>query len=247
MNRTTTATLAALILAAPLPALAQTAAPAAPAVPLVAAAGTVLDVTAEGRSTRVPDVATIRAGVVSQGASAAAALADNAQRMERVRRALTRAGIAARDVQTASVSLNPQYRYVDGQPPAITGYQASNSVAVRFRQIAKAGAVLDALVAEGANQIDGPALAIDDPEAALDEARADAVKRARARADLYARAAGLSVDRIAAIRETGQDAGDQPHPPVAYMRTAAVSAPKTQVVAGERDVTTTLEVRFLLR
>ena len=241
MNRPAAAALAALILASPAVLQAQTA-PVAP----VSASGAVLDISAEGRSTRVPDVATIRAGVVSQGATAAAALADNAGRMERVFAALKRAGIEPRDVQTANVSLSPQYRYTDGQPPAITGYQASNSVAVRFRAIGKAGAVLDALVAEGANQIEGPALAIDQPDAALDEARADAVKRARARAELYARAAGMSVERIASIREAGQDAGDQPRP-VMYARAMAAAAPKTQIAAGERDVTVTVEVRFVLR
>ena len=227
----------ALALAAmPLPAAAQVA--DGNGVP----AGTLLEVSAEGRTTRVPDIATIRAGVVSQAATAAAALADNAARMARVLAALTRAGVAARDVQTANVSLNPQYRYVDGQPPAITGYQASNSVAIRFRAIERSGAILDALVAQGANQIDGPALSLDQPDAALDEARTDAVKRARARADLYARAAGLHVERIVRIAEAGQSAGDTPQP---MMRAMAVA--KTQVVAGERDVTVTLDVRFLLR
>ncbi|MGS3087700.1 SIMPL domain-containing protein, partial [Escherichia coli] len=84
-----------------------------------------------------------------------------------------------------------QYRYTDGQPPAITGYQATNTVSVRFRDVARSGTVLDTLVAEGANQIEGPNLSIDKPDAALDEARTDAVKRARARADLYASAAGM--------------------------------------------------------
>ena len=245
MNRALSVALIAVLLVPVLPRVA--AAQSGPAPAPVPNAGTMLDVTAEGRSTRVPDVATVRAGVVSQGPTAAAALADNARRMERVLAALGRAGIAARDVQTASVSLNPQYRYADGQPPSITGYQASNSVAVRFRAIGKAGAVLDVLVAEGANQIEGPNLAIDHPEVALDEARTDAVKRARARAELYARAAGLAVDRIASIREAGQDAGDQPRPPVMYAMRAAEPVAKTQVVAGERDLTVTLEVRFLLR
>lgn len=168
--------LATLALASP--ALAQVGGPA------VLADGTILDVSAEGRTTRVPDVATIRAGVVAQGATAAAALSDNAARMARVLAAVKRAGIEPRDVQTASVSLSPQYRYADGKAPEITGYQASNSVSIRFRDIAKSGAILDALVAEGANQIDGPTLAIDQPDAALDEARTDAVKRARARRTL---------------------------------------------------------------
>jgi len=207
--------------------------------------GTTLDVTAEGRTTRVPDVATIRAGVVSQGATAAAALADNAGRMTRVLAALRAASIAPRDVQTATVSLQPQYRYADGQPPVVTGYQASNSVAVRFRDIAKAGAILDTLVVQGANQIDGPSLEIDQPDAALDEARADAVKRAQARAQLYARAAGLQVARIVSIAEAGQDEGSGPRPPMIYARAQSVA--KTAVEPGERAITATLQVRFLLR
>jgi hypothetical protein len=234
--------LAAGAATAPVQAQAQTMADGA--VATVPATGTVLEVTAEGRTTRVPDVATIRAGVVTQAPTAAAALADNAGRMARVLAALTRAGIERRDVQTATVSLSPQYRYTDGQPPAITGYQASNTLAIRFRVIERAGAILDALVAQGANQIDGPALSLAQPDAALDEARTDAVARARARADLYARAAGLRVDRIVRIAEEGQSAGDNP-PPVVMMRTMA--AAKTAVAAGERDVTVTLAVRFLLR
>ncbi len=233
--------LAAMVVAMPLPAAAQVADGSTTVIP---ATGTLLEVTAEGRTTRVPDVATIRAGVTTQAATAAAALADNSARMARVLAALSRAGIERRDVQTANVSLSPQYRYTDGQPPAITGYQASNSVVIRFRAIERSGAILDALVVQGANQIDGPALSLDQPDAALDEARTDAVKRARARAEIYARAAGLRVDRIVRIAEAGQNAGDNP-PPVMMMRAAA--APKTAVLAGEKDVTVTLDVRFLLR
>lgn len=216
--------------------------------PMVPASGTVLDVTAEGRTTRTPDVATIRAGVVTQAQTAAAALSDNAARMARVLAALRRGGVAARDLSTASVQLQPQYRYADGKPPVVTGYQASNTVAVRLRDVARSGGVLDVLVGEGANQIDGPALSIDNPDAALDEARADAVERARARAELYARATGLTVARIVSINETGQDAGGADRPPVMYaMRASVAAAPPTEVAPGEKDVTVTLAVRFLLR
>ncbi|MGP7796643.1 SIMPL domain-containing protein [Sphingomonas sp. CLY1604] len=214
--------------------------------PLIPAQGTVLDISAEGRTTRVPDLATIRAGVVSQAATAAAALADNAQRMARVTAALKRAGIAERDIATASVGLSPQYRYTDGQPPAITGYQATNTVSVRFRDVARAGTVLDTLVAQGANQIDGPNLSIDTPDAALDEARTDAVKRARARADLYAAAAGMKVVRLISIAEAGQDAGGPGQPPIFLARAMKADAP-TAIAPGEKDVTVTLSVRFLLQ
>jgi uncharacterized protein YggE len=222
------------------PAAAQVTAP-------IMADGTILDVSAEGRSTRVPDVATIRAGVVTQAATAAAALADNAARMAAVLDALKRAGIAPRDARTANVSLSPQYRYADNQPPVVTGYQASNSISIRFRDIAKAGAILDALVKQGANQIDGPNLAIDQPDAALDEARADAVKRAQARAQLYAKAAGLTVSRIVSISEGGQNDGSNPQPPMMMSRGLMKADASTAISAGETDVTITLNVRFLLK
>ena len=231
--------LAALLAATP--ALAQT------AQPLIVADGAILEVSAEGRTTRTPDIATINAGVVTQAATAAAALSANSAQMDRVLAALKRAGVAARDVQTASVSLNPQYRYVENQPPAITGYQASNSVAIRFRDVTKAGRILDALVAEGANQISGPNLAIDKPDSALDEARVDAVRRARAKAELYARAAGLTVARIVSISEGGENSGG-PQPPVLYARAAAApEAADTKIAAGEREVTASVSVRFLLK
>lgn len=240
---TGTAVLAMALLAA-VPATAQQAAQTVE--PLVPAAGTVLEVSAEGRTTRVPDLATIRAGVVSQAPTAAAALSDNAQRMARVIAALKRAGVAERDVATSTVGLAPQYRYADNQPPTITGYQATNSVAIRFRDVARAGTILDALVAQGANQIDGPNLSIDKPDAALDEARTDAVKRARAKADVYAAAAGLRVVRMVSISEAGQDAGGpEPVRPMMMMRVQAEAAP-TQIAPGEKDVTVTLSVRFLL-
>jgi uncharacterized protein YggE len=224
-----------------LPATAQTAPQAAPT---ILADGTLLDVSAEGSTTRAPDVATIRAGVVTQGTTAAATLSDNAQRMTRVIDALKKAGVAARDLQTATVSLSPQYRYAEGQAPVITGYQATNSVAVRFRDIARAGGILDTLATVGANQIEGPSLAIDDPDAALDEARADAVKIARARAELYAKAAGMSVARIVSIAESGSNDGATPGP-VVFLR-AAKAAP-TPIAAGESRVSATLSARFLLR
>ncbi|WP_375427830.1 SIMPL domain-containing protein [uncultured Sphingomonas sp.] len=216
---------------------------------LVPASGAVLDVVAEGRTMRVPDLATIRAGVMTTGPTAAAAMRDNADRMARVLAGLRRAEVAARDVQTAQVNLQPQYRYAENQPPVVTGYQATDIVAVRFWEIGRAGGLLDALVSEGANQIDGPSLSLDRPDAALDEARTDAVRRARARAELYARAAGLRVERIVAIAEGGAPIGGPP--PVMFAAAArqmrAQGESRTALAAGESEVTATVTVRFLLR
>jgi uncharacterized protein len=235
-----------LVLAASVATIAVTALPAAAQTDMrpVLIDGTVLDVSATGTSTRVPDLAVIEAGVVTQAANAAQAMQQNNAQMARVLAALRKSGVAERDIQTATISLSPQYRYAENQPPVITGYQASNQVSIRFRDIAKSGAILDTLVGQGANNISGPNLTVDKPEGALDEARTDAIAKARARAELYARAAGLKVDRILAISESG--ALPAPPVPMVAMR-ANMAADKLEVVAGERELNVTVSVRFLLK
>ncbi|HTG38804.1 SIMPL domain-containing protein [Sphingomonas sp.] len=231
---------AALTIAAATPIAAQEVTPILPDAAL-------LDIVAEGRTTRVPDLAVINAGVVTQSETAAQALSDNAARMDRVLAALKRAGVAERDVRTATIALNPQYRYGENVPPVITGYQASNRVSVRFRDVTRSGAILDALVREGANQIDGPNLTLAQPDAAMDEARADAIARARARAELYAKAAGMRVERIASISEGAAPGGGGPRPVMIMGARAAAPEADTQIAAGEQDVTATVTVRFVLR
>src|SRR4028119_565759 len=81
--------------------------------------GTRLDVSATGEVSRVPDVAIISAGVQTRSATATGAISENASRMERVRAALKAAGIADRDIQTANINLNPEYRYQENQPPQL--------------------------------------------------------------------------------------------------------------------------------
>jgi uncharacterized protein YggE len=224
------------------PALAQI--PALTPVPVIS--GTRLDVVAEGEVTRTPDIATISAGVVTQAATAGVAMSENAQRMAATVAALKRAGVADRDIQTASINLSPQYRYGENKPPVLTGYQASNQVSVRFRDIKRTGAILDALVTVGANQINGPSFGVDKPEDALDEARTAAVTKARARADLYARAAGLSVKRILSITESG---GFVPPPyPMPMMQMAREkAAADTPIEAGEQKLSVTVSVSFELQ
>ncbi len=233
---------AALAAAAVLP-MAAAAQTMPTAVPLD---GTVLDIVAEGTSTRVPDLAVIQAGVTTQAATAAEAMTQNGAQMARVLAALRRAGIAERDIQTSSISLAPQYRYEQNQSPVLTGYQASNQVSVRFRDIARSGKILDTLVGEGANNINGPNLTVDKPEAALDEARTDAIAKAKARAELYAKAAGLSVNRILAISEAGAVTLPPVPMPMMVARSRAEAA-DTQIAAGERELTVNVSVRFLLK
>jgi uncharacterized protein YggE len=236
------ALIAALALGAatlPAPAAAQPAASITQSI-----AGTRLDVNATGEVTRVPDVAVITAGVVIRAATAGSALQQAATRMERVRAALKRAGIADRDIQTSNVSLEPQYRYENNQPPQLMGYNASNQVSVRFRDIANAGKILDALVAEGANTINGPNLTVDHPEAALDEARAKAIAAGRARADLYARSLGMRVVRVVSVSESG---GYAVPPPMPVMMEARAQAADTRIDPGVQKLQVNLAMVFELQ
>lgn len=234
---------AMLVLAAVLPAAAQAQLPAITPVPTLQ--GTRLDIVAEGEALKTPDIATINAGVVTQGATAGEALAENARRMAAAVAALRKAGVADRDIQTASISLSPQYRYGENVPPVITGYQASNQVSVRFRDVKRAGAILDTLVGQGANQINGPSFSVDKPEPALDQARAEAIAKARARADVYARAAGLRVVRILSISEAG--GGYEPPMPVRMVAQSARMEKDTAIEAGEQRLAVTVNVSFELQ
>jgi hypothetical protein len=182
--------------------------------------GALLNVTAEGRSERTPDLALFNAGVVTQAKTAGEAMTANARQMESTIAALRRAGVAERDLQTSTLNLQPQYFYpqrdrpvrnpdgtvtepAEPQAPRIIGYEARNTLSVRVRRVTDLGRIVDALVAAGANQVDGPHFTLDKPEAASDEARAKALRTARERADLYAREAGFRSARILSITEGG--------------------------------------------
>lgn len=236
----------ALILAAG--ALVPQAAWAQDAAPLTSASATRLDFAVTGKATRVPDVAIINAGVQTRAATAAEAIRTNAERMERVIAALRKAGVEARDIQTSSINLNPEYRYDrEGiKAPELIGYNANNQVTVRFRDVAKSGRILDTLVEVGANSINGPSLVIDNPDEALDEARLDAVNKGRARAELYAKALGKRVTRLVVVNE-GASIGRPPPPPPPPMmeRDGAIMVTASSAIApGEQDISVTLQMSF---
>ena len=234
-------TLAPLLLAlsfasgAPMTAHAQN----APAV--VASDATLLNISAQAEARRVPDVATLSAGVVTQAADGNTAMRENAVQMDKVMAAIRAAGIAERDIQTSGVNLNPQYRYADNEAPKITGYQASNTVSLKVRDITKLGKVLDSLAAQGANQINGPSFEIDQPEPVYDEARLAALKKAQARAETYAKALGLRVRRIVSISESN-GGGFRPMPMMAMARGKAEM--DTAVAPGETTLSVSLDVVF---
>ncbi len=211
----------------------------------VASDATLLNISAQAEARRVPDVATLSAGVVTQAADGNTAMRENAVQMDKVMSAIKAAGIAERDIQTSGINLSPQYRYAENEAPKITGYQASNTVSLKVRDITKLGKVLDSLAAQGANQINGPSFEIDQPEPVYDEARLAALKKAQARAETYAKSLGLRVRRIVSISE-GSQGGFRPMPMMAMAGRSAKAEMDTAVSPGETTVSVNLDVVFEL-
>jgi len=164
---------------------------------------TLVTVSAYAEVRRPPDIAILATGVVSLAPEAKGAMSRNAEQMSRVVAAIEAAGIARKDVQTSGVSLNPDYLYLANRPPRVKGYYASNTVNVTVRDIGRLGEILDAIVATGSNQVNGPMFDIENKDAVLDEARAKALAKARERAEGYAKRLGLRVRRVISIDETG--------------------------------------------
>jgi uncharacterized protein len=187
-----------------------------------------ITVSGEGRVEAAPDMATLSLGVTTQADTAAAALAANSQQLAVVLDRLRAAGIAARDLQTSGLSMQPNWDYSNNAAPRITGYVASNMLTVRVRALDTLGTVLDSAVRDGANTFNGLGFALADPAAALDEARRRAVADARHKAELLAEAAGVTLGPVVSISEGG--GGGQPAP---MYRSAAMAAEAVPVAEGE--------------
>src|SRR5262245_26748382 len=179
---------------------------AALSTPVWAADLRTITMSGHGEMKAVPDQVQINAGVTSSAATAAAALSANTVRMKGVFDTLRKMGVPERAIQTINFSVSPQYTGgANNERPRLTGYQVNNEVSVRLDDVSKLGAALDALVTAGANQMNGINFSIREPAPLLEKARAAAVADARARAETYAKAAGVSLGPIQSINEGGAE------------------------------------------
>jgi uncharacterized protein YggE len=201
-----------------------------------------VQVSASGRTDTRPDEAGFVAGVSTIAPSAAAASAGNNQAIGRVVAALRGLGIRPEDVQTQSITLGR----IDYGPNR-GRFEANNRIAVRVRDLDKAGQAIAAATEAGANVLSGPNLRVADPEAASRSAYALAYRAARGRAEAYAEAAGLRVARVLAIRDAGTYDG-----PVAMgmmemsMDRAAAQAEPPPVMPGQNSNEVRIRVDFAL-
>lgn len=210
---------------------------------------TTLNITADGKVTRQPDIAWITAGVQNEAKTAKEAVAANARDMAGVMKALKTAGIADKDIQTSNFSLNPRYDYIQetNKPgrQVLAGYTVSNQVTAKVSKLDSLGATLDALVSAGGNTINGIRFALDNDKPAVDEARRQAMQAAVQRANLYAEAAGYKVARIVSINEGFQSY--EPQPKVMMARAAMAEADTTPIASGELTFSANVSVLFELK
>ena len=224
--------LAAVVLAAALltaPALAQVIPPAA------------ISVTGEATVSVPPDLAEIDGGVTSEAKTAREASEANNAAMGKVLQALKGAGLDEKDFQTSRLSLQPQSAPNRSGPSAIAGYRASNRVTIRVRDVTKVASVIDTLVGAGANEIGGINFVVSQASKLLDEARERAVADARRKAEIYAKAAGVTLGAPLSISEEGNSA------PAPYRRMAAGMAVSAPVAQGEETLAVTVSVSWAIK
>jgi len=203
-----------------------------------------------GEVTAKPDMAIINSGVTTQGATAREALDANTTAMGELIAALKASGIEARDIQTSGFSVNPDYVYSEERdengytrPPKVNGYQVVNTVTVAVRDLTDLGAILDKSVTVGANTISGVSFSVADPTELYNEARKAAFADARAKAELYATAAGSRLDELESISES--QGFNTPQPAMYSMRADAAAAP-VPVEAGELSFSINVSVQWEL-
>ena len=202
-------------------------------------------VTASGAGTTqaVPDTAEMSFGVTATSPNAKSALDEASKTAEQIAAALKKQGIAGEDIQTQDVSVYPQTVDQNGKQ-VITGYQASLSVRVKVRDIAKLGEIISAANAAGANEISGPAFTIDDPAPARAQAIEEAVADARTSAEAMAKAAGKSVGEVLSMSssDAGMVAG-----PMYSTSDMAGAAKDVPIEPGQLDISASVVVVFELK
>lgn len=201
----------------------------------------VISVSASANVKVAPDQATVSAGVVSQSKDAGQAMRDNAAKMNKVFEALDEAGIDRKSVQTSQITLQPRYDYSDRKAPRITGYEARNMITVMTDDLAKTGAMVDALVKAGINNINQVQMTVKNPEEAQNKARAEAIAKAKAKAESMAEAAGVKLGDLKSLNESGGG-----RPPVMYQRAAAMEMDSTPVAPGEQTISITVNMSYAI-
>ncbi len=228
----------------PIAALTLIVSPAAAAEIQIQSAGPVIELSVSQTVNVVPDSATLGAGVQTRAMTADGAARDNAVKMDAIIARVRALGVAKEDIQTSNFSINPQFQYNnDNTPPKFLGYDVSNMVTVKLRKLDKVGPTLDALIASGANNINGPTFGLDNDTAARSAARRAAFAEAQGRARELAGLAGYSGVKLLEISESYANA--RPMPMEREIMVAASRSDKaTPIEPGQVGTVASLTVKY---
>ncbi|KAJ55259.1 hypothetical protein ACMU_11200 [Actibacterium mucosum KCTC 23349] len=201
-----------------------------------------ITVTGRAEVTAKPDMATITLGVEAARKSASDAMAEVSRGTAAVFQTLEQAGIEARDIQTSGLNLYMVWNNSSGTNRRVDGFNASNMVTVRVRDLDQLGGILDAVIRDGANRFQGVAFGLQDPDPAMDEARKAAVTEARRKAELYAVAAGVELGELQSLSEAG-GASPSPMPMMEAARSFAADVP---IAPGELAVSAQVSLVYAI-
>jgi uncharacterized protein len=203
-----------------------------------------ISVTGEAKISVAPDLAQIDAGVTSEAKTAREASEANNAAMTKVLQAL-KGNVDDKDVQTSRLSLQPQYAQPASSrpaPSAIVGYRASNRVTIKLHDVTKVANVVDTLVGAGANEIGGINFTVSQASKLLDDAREKAVADARRKAEIYAKAAGVTLGAPLSISEEGA-----PAVPMFRAKMAPMAAASVPVAQGEETLSVSVSVIWAIK
>ena len=211
----------------------------------IAVQGPVVEITASETVQSEPDQATVGAGVTTRARTAVQAMRDNANAMDAVIARLKALGIAREDIQTSGVNLNAAFQYNNNNtPPVFQGYDVTNQVSVTLKDIGKVGATLDALVASGANNLNGPFFSRKNDKPQRAQAREAAFKTAEAQARDYAKMAGFGGVRLLAVEETLSQGGPIPFEAMRAQAITVTAAKVTPIEPGRVGTAVQLTAKY---
>lgn len=159
-----------------------------------------ISVSGEGKVLAKPDIGQVDLSVISDAATVAAAQKDNTEKMNKITKAMKDLGIKEEDLKTASYNISPRYQYLAGKS-TIIGYEVTQTLEVKIRDLDKVGEILGQAAALGANQVGSLIFTFDNPEKLKEEARQKAIANAKEKAEDLAKILGIRLGKIASFSE----------------------------------------------
>ncbi|OGZ96671.1 MAG: hypothetical protein A3J10_02065 [Candidatus Sungbacteria bacterium RIFCSPLOWO2_02_FULL_54_10] len=219
-------------------------------------------VTGEGKVAVKPDLAVVTAGVVTQAAKIGETQADNAKKSNAVLAFIKQQGVQEKDIKTIGYTISPRYEYYNSppcvsfpcppqRPPEITGYEVRHTMEIKIRDFTKTDAILDGVVAAGANEVGSVSFTVDDPEKPRADARAEAIANAEEKARVLARSLGVRLGRATGFFENG---GGYPMPMYAIDGKGggfggAMEAPSRapEIAPGQQEIQSLVTITYEFR